>query len=204
MYRRRQAEWSPESPYHDYVVYFYQSGRFESYLQHQKNLLAGTSYGPLALYDFSSDLVGKPRSYRPVTVEHIIVNGYFAVPKNDPVEAIISDKKHTSRLGLDDVISQIKHRYEIYNRNIYDLEVSKCAVINTFYTHEAWHGPSDSRLEYSVNKRLDKLYEGQRDERINLWRDVSRLRLLLPENAQQYLAAYRKVSLLEDEKGDAP
>lgn len=84
------------------------------------------------------------------------------------------------------------------------MEIAKCAVINTFYTHEAWHGPSDSRLEYSVNKRLDKLYEGQRDERMNLWRDISRLKLLLPEQAQQYLAAYRKVSLLEDNKGDAP
>ena len=204
MFRNNRREWSHGSPYYDYVVYFYQSGRFDSYLQHQKNLLAVTTYGPLALYDFSSDLIGKQRSYRPVTVEQIIANGYFAVPKTDPVEAIISDRKHTSRLGLDDVIGQIRHRYEVYEKNIYDLEIAKCAVINTFYTHEAWHGPSDSRLEYSVNKRLDKLYEGQRDERINLWRDVSRLRLLLPEHAQQYLTAYRKVSLLKGEEGDAP
>ena len=57
-------------------------------------------------------------------------------------------------------------------------------------------------LEYSVNKRLDELYSDQRDERVNLWRDVSRLRIQLPENAQQYLSAYRKVAILEDTKGD--
>jgi len=204
MYRNSRSEWSPHSPHYDYVVYFYQSGRFESYLQHQKNLLAGLNYGLMGLYDFSSDLTGRKRVHRYPTVEQIVANGYFAAAKNNPVEAIISDRRQTAWLGLDDIIGQIRHRYEVYEKNIYELEVAKCAVINTFYTHEAWHGPSDSRLEYSVNKRLDKLYEGQRDERINLWRDVSRLRLLLPEHAQQYLTAYRKVSLLEDEEGDAP
>jgi len=203
MYRNIRSAWSPQSPHYNYLVYFYQSGRFESYLQHQKKLLAGPNYGPAAVYDFSSDLIGQPRSYRPATVEQIIANGYFAVARTDPVEAMISDRKHTSLLGLDDVIGQIRHRYEVYDRNVYDLEISKCAAINTFYTHEAWHGPSDTKLEYSVNKRLDKLYTDQREERINLWRDVSRLRLLLPEQAQQYLAAYRKVSILEDQKGDA-
>ena len=54
-----------------------------------------------------------------------------------------------------------------------------------------------------MNKRLDELYEDQRKERTDVWRDVSRLRLQLPENAQQYLSAYRKVSILEDYNGDS-
>ena len=118
--------------------------------------------------------------------------------------AVITDKKHTSWLGLDDVIGQIRNRLEVYEQNMYELELAKCAAINAGYTHEAWHGPIDSRIEYSVNKRLDKLYKDQREERTNLWRDISRLRLSLPENAQQYLTAYRKVSILEDSKGDGP
>jgi hypothetical protein len=61
----------------------------------------------------------------------------------------------------------------------------------------------NSKIEYSLGKRLDKLYSEQREERVNLWRDVSRLRLLLPENAQNYLTAYRKLSILEDSEGDA-
>jgi hypothetical protein len=137
-------------------------------------------------------------------VEQIVSNGYFSIPKGEPETAIISDRKNTSWLGLDDIIGQIRNRYEVYQGNIYDIEVAKCAVINTFYTHEAWHGPSDSKVEYSVNKRLDGLYESQRGERINLWRDVSKLRLLLPETAHQYLRSYRKVSILEDLEGDEP
>jgi len=85
---------------------------------------------------------------------------------------------------------------------MYELELAKCSAMNTVYTHEAWHGPTNSRVEYSLGKRLDKLYKDQRDERTNLWRDISRLRLLLPENAQKYLTAYRKLSILEDSKGD--
>ncbi len=187
----------------EYVVYFYESGLSQQYQQRQKDLLAGLNYGPPSSYDFSSDLIRKTSFPRPLTVEQIITSGYFAVPKNDPVEAIITDKKHTSRLGLDDVIGQVRNRYELYERNLYELEISKCAAVNSFYAHEAYHGPVDSKLEYSVNKRLDKLYEQQRLERTNLWRDVSRLKLLLPERAQEYLGAYRKVSILEDDEGDA-
>jgi len=204
MYRNSRSEWSPNSPHYDYVVYFYQSGRFDKYLQHQKSLLAGLNYGPAGLCDFSSDLTGRTRFHRYPTVEQIVANGYFASAKNDPVEAIISDRRQTAWLGLDDIIGQLRHRYEVYEKNIYELEISKCSAINSFYAHEAYHGPPDSRLDYSVSKRLDKLYLQQREERINLWRDVSRLRLSLPEKAQEYLTAYRKVSILEDQKGDAP
>ncbi|MFC1605092.1 hypothetical protein ACFL5F_08710 [Planctomycetota bacterium] len=204
MFRNNRKEWSRTSPYHDYVVYFYESGRFERYLQNQKSLVSGLSYGPVSSYDFSSDLTDRARFPRHPTVEQIVANGYFAATKNDPVEAIISDKRQTAFLGLDDVISQIRHRYEVYEKNIYEMEISKCSTINGFYCHEAYRGPPDSRVDYSVSKRMDKLYQQQRDERINLWRDVSRLRLSLPEKAQEYLTAYRKVSILEDQKGDAP
>ena len=185
-----------------YVPYFYESGIVQRYLTSTNNAQAGLHSGPPAVYDFSSDLVGQPKFWHPPTVEQIIASGYFAVPKEDPVKAIISDKKHTSWLGLDNIIGQIRSRYELYHRNTYDLELSKCAAINSLHDHEAHHGPADSRIEYSLNKRLDKLYKDQRDERVSLWQDISKLKLLLPENAQQYLTAYRKFSILEDSKGD--
>ncbi|MBL7184983.1 MAG: hypothetical protein ISS70_01545 [Phycisphaerae bacterium] len=203
MYRNNRTK-LPTRTDQDYVVYFYESGLSTQYQQRQKNLLTKSNYGPTAVYDFSSDLFRKPTWPVQQTVEDVIRNGYFSIPKSEPETAIISDRKHTAWLGLDDIVGQIRNRYEVYRGNIYDIEVAKCAVINTFYTHEAWHGPSDSRVEYSVNKRLDGLYESQRDERINLWRDVSKLRLLLPETAHQYLRGYRKVAILEDPKGDEP
>jgi len=200
MYRGEQA-WRHNRD-SQYVAYFYESGIVQKYLDNKKGLLGGLNAGSPATYDFSSDLTGGTGFSRIPTVEQIIANGYLAIPKSDPVEAIISDKKHTSWLGLDDVIGQIRKRYELYEKNMYELELGKCSAINTLYTHEAWHGPSDSRGEYSLGKRMDKLYKDQREERTNLWRDISRLRLLLPENAQNYLTAYRKESILKDSKGD--
>jgi hypothetical protein len=188
----------------NYVAYFYESGIVQRYLDSKNSLLAGLSSPTRSTYDFSSDLTGRTGFYHAPTVEQIIASGYLAVPRSDPVEAIISDKKHTSWLGLDDLIGQIRNRYDLYYKNMYELELAKCAAINTVYTHEAWHGPTDSRVEYSLGKRLDRLYSEQREERVNLWRDVSRLRLLVPENAQQYLSAYRKLSILEDSEGDGP
>jgi hypothetical protein len=201
MYRNNRIR-LPSRTDKEYVIYFYESGLSGQYLQRQRNLVAGLNYGASSLYDFSSDLVGKRTWPKLQTVEDVVRNGYLSIPRSEPETAIISDKRHTAWLGLDDVIGQIRHRYEVYEANIYELESSKCAAINCLHKHEAYHGPSDSRVEYSVNKRLDGLYQDERAERIELWRDVSRLKLLLPENAQRYLAAYRKVSILEDEKGD--
>ena len=188
----------------NYVIYFYESGLSQQYQQRQENLLARLNYGPAALYDFSSDLSARRSWPMSQTVEGIVRNGYLSVPRSEPETAIISDKRNTSWLGLDDVIAQIRNRYEVYESNSYGLEISKCAAINGLHEHEAYHGPADSKVEYSVNKRLDGLYSEQREERVNLWRDVSKLRLLVPEQAQNYLSAYRKVSILEDVKGDGP
>ena len=202
MYQPNRTKW-PRQREPDYAVYVDQSGLYRPYLSRRKELLAQPNYGP-ALYDFTSDLVRRPKLKPRLTVESIIRMGYFAAPKSDPVEAIISDKMHTSRLGLDDIIGQIRDRYQTFEQNVYEIEISKCAVNNSLHMYEAYHGPANSKIEYSVNKRLDELYIDQRKERITLWRDVSKLKLLLPENAQLYLATYRKSAILRDQTGDLP
>ena len=204
MYRNTQTNWHPQGVDYNYVVYFYQSGRFERYLQHQRDIFAGLNYPLRTIYDFSSDLIAQGRYRRPQTVEDVVRNGYLSIPKSEPEMAIITDKKHTSKLGLDDIIGQIRNRFEVYQRNLYELEVSKCSAINRLFEYRAYHGATTSRVEYSVNKRMDRLYSEQREQRVDLWRDISRLRVLLPETAQKYLASYRKVSILEDKKGDEP
>jgi len=194
----------PSKTNRDYIAYFYESGLYQRYHQRKKDAFAKLNYGHPSNYDFSSDLSHQTLWSRPQTVEDVIRQGYFSVPKSDLETALISDKRHTAKLGLDDVLHQIRHRYEVYEQNIYEIEISKCAVTNSLHTHEAYHGPADSKIEYSVNKRHDELYADQRRERMNLWRDISKLKLLLPENAQQYLSTYRKLALLEDSQGDQP
>ena len=193
----------PRNENPNYVAYFYDSGIIQRYLAGQNQTLMDLTSQSTSVYDFSSALVPTPGRARP-TVEQIIAHGYLAVPRVDPVDAILSDREHTARLGLDDVISQVRRRYELYHQNMVELDIAKCAAANCLHYHEAYHGPADSKIAYAVNKRLDGLYRDQRAERINLWRDVSRLRLELPENAQNYLTAYRKRSILEDTKGDEP
>ena len=186
-----------------YVPYFYAAGRFISYQLPRLHGPLEVRFEPAASYDFTSDLVethGYPASQ---TVEDVIRRGYLAIPASEPETALISDKKHTSRLGLDDIIGQIRKRYQVYDKNMYELEWSKCEAISCLYRHEGAHGPTDGKVEYGVSKRMNELYMEQRAERVNLWRDVSRIRLELPENAQQYLSAYRKVAILADDKGDA-
>jgi hypothetical protein len=135
MYKTNRIE-LPSRKDREYVIYFYESGLSKQYLQRQRDIFARLNYGPATEYDFSSDLFIKPAWPVPQTVEDVVRNDYFSIPESEPETAIISDKKHTSWLGLDDIINQIRHRYQVYERNIYEIEVSKCSVINSFYAHE--------------------------------------------------------------------
>ncbi|MFH1616395.1 MAG: hypothetical protein ABIG61_15070 [Planctomycetota bacterium] len=188
-----------------YRPYFYQSGKFLAYDIPHKSLKS-SYFSRTSGYDFTSDIVPKKQTWpRQTTVEDIISSGYFPILRFEPETAIISDKKQTSGLGLSDIIGQVRQRYDIYERNIYQIELGKCYALSSMFTVEAERGGvrQDSREAYSLSKSLREFYEQERDERTRLWQDVSRLKQTLPEQAQQYLTAYRKVSILEDDsKGD--
>ena len=189
-----------------YVPYFYEAGLYlfhDALSEHRPK----SAYGEApSLYDFSSDLVSPGRHYPHQTVDQIVRRGYLSVPRGDPTTALISDRKHTAWLGLDDLISQVRNRYELYEWNIYEMKLAECSAVNSLLGIVADRGgmPAASREVSEVQKQLQKVYQEEREERVNLWRDVSRLRLSLAEVAQQYLSAYRKVYLLEAGKGDGP
>ncbi|MDD5134564.1 MAG: hypothetical protein PHP01_04035 [Phycisphaerae bacterium] len=188
-----------------YMPYFYQSGKFLAYdISHIGS--KSPYFTAVSRYDFTNDIVPKNNWPRQPTVEDIISKGYFAAPKSDMETAIITDKKHTSKLGLDDVISQVRSRYQIYETNMYQLELGKCYALNSIFSVEAERGgvSMSSREAYSVSKSLREFYEQQRDERRSLWADVSKLKLLLPEQAQSYLSSYRKLAILDGLEGDEP
>lgn len=181
-----------------YVPYFYERGLHLSYPVSSQRARYRDAAPALQSYGPSFRDVGFGPDFGPQTVEDIVARGYFSVPPGDPVDAIITDRQHTSRLGLDDVISQIRQRYEIHDRILRQIESAKCAAMNAIYRHEAYCGPAsaNSKQQYAKHKAIQGLYEQQREEDVNLWNDVSRLRQSLPENAQLYLSAHRKVKAL--------
>ena len=189
-----------------YTPYFYQSGHFLLYTQPPTGAAERPSLTAYAQYDFTSDLIRPQRRHYAQTVEQIIQRGYLAIPRDDDATAIISDRRNTSWLGLDDLIGQIRNRYEIHETNLYQMQLAKCAAANAIFSMEAEHGgmPANSKEKYALDKRLQEIYLEEREERVKLWQDVSRLRLSMAEAAQMYLSAYRKLSLLEAVRSDAP
>jgi len=184
------------APSGGYVPYFYQAGLCLRYAlpsfvlpneQYESPHQSTSMYSASSLFQHAD---------RIQTVDDVIARGYFAVPQGDPVTAIISDKEHTARLGLDDVVIQVRKRYEICQANMLRIEHAKCAAANAVYQHEAYVGPADSRQHYAKHKAIQDLYAEQSKELVELWRDVTRVRQLLPECAQLYLSAHRKASVL--------
>lgn len=188
-----------------YEPYFYQSGIRMPYASRHGYSLHSMRKTASMPYEFAENLPATRRREGLQTVEQIIQHGYLSVPQADPTMAIIGDKAFTSSLGLDDVITQIRRRYEIYGRNMYQIDLSVCSAVNTIYHHEAYVGPgtASSKQHYAKHKAIQDLYEEKRLERVNLWKDVSRLRTLLPENAQAYLATHRKLAILRTEPGES-
>lgn len=189
-----------------YVPYFYQAGLFQLYPGRTDRQSRAAPHEAPGSLESRSESHLLPSFDSPQTVEQVIARGYFAVPGGDPTTAIISDRQHTSWLGLDDLIGQIKKRYEIYEGNIDQIQWAKCAAINMIYQHEGYSGgvAAGSKQHYAKRKAMRQLYEEERKERIELWRDVSRLRLVLLESAQSYLSSYRKVAALSDLPGGSP
>lgn len=188
-----------------YVPYFYQAGVFARYIAPAVNVPArDVGDGDASPLERISGGAVVPRSTCQ-TVEQVIAHGYFSVPYANPITALISDKLHASRLGLHDVIHQIRSRYEIYARNMDELNESICEASNSVFRQIAEHGTlvANQRQIYAMTKQVQELYEQQREERLNLWRDVSRLKLGLPESIQGYLTAYRKSAILNSDGGDA-
>jgi hypothetical protein len=189
-----------------YVPYFYERGLHYLYRINGDGGPRQSYVGAPEGYDFTSMDAPVHAVERRQTVEEIIQHGYLTVPPADPTMALITDKAQTSWLGLDDVISQVRRRYEIHDQLLYQIELSKSAAVNAIYQHEAYRGPgsADSKQHYAKHKEIQKLYEQQREEDVNLWKDVSRLRGLLPETAQMYLSAHRKLAVLKSIPGDEP
>ena len=185
-----------------YVPYFYQSGKFQYATPGRK---PSVQYNlPYNSYDLTSEAKSLFDPDQPQTVEQIIYQGYLSIPTGDPVTAMITDTKHTAWLGLDDAIAQIRKRYEIYEQNIEMIEENKCNSMNVFLAHYDKVKPMtvDDRIYYSLNKNIQRLYAQQMDERVELWRDILRIRQTLPESAQQYLAAVRKNTIMNENTGD--
>lgn len=171
-------------------------------------------YGHKPQYGYSSFKEIKPKKfdYRPFfikqseepdidkgpqTVEQLLYHGYLSIPKTAPETAIFSDKKHTSWLGIDDLISQINHREKIYNDNMTELKWSQCYAFNEM-TKCGW--PVSDEKELIYNRRMQDIASQERLERTSFWRDVSRLRQQVPESLQGYLSVLRKTEILDEDQ----
>lgn len=150
----------------------------------------------------SSEYPASSNNDNRLTIDALIRDGELRVPGGDPALAILSDKHVLGWAGVEDVIAQIRARYEIYERNLRDLLYASCAATNALHAWRAERGePSDRQLD-NLHKTLQGLYEEERAERQSLWRDISRLRLALPELAGSYLSAARKLQILNQPGGD--
>jgi hypothetical protein len=151
-------------------------------------------------FDFSRPASFQQIDQGPQTVEQLLDQGYFATSARAPETAVLHDRRETSWLGLDDVLTQVRQRHAIYHQNMDDLLWGECYAFDELARH-GWPPSLDQQSLYE--QRMQRLASDERAERVGLWQDVSRLRQALPEIAQLYLSAARKLQILDEDGGDA-
>ena len=189
------------NPMYNSVAYHYLYGQHQLYGSSHNAVLYPVVPAHYANRFFSSGTPITKIDEGPQTVEQLVEQGYISLPASEPEIAILTDRKHTSWLGLEDVIGQIRQRREIYQQNMTGIEWGKCYAFNEM-AKGGW--PATSQQEEAYAKSLQDLHAQQRNERVAYWRDISRLKQILPESAQQYLSAFRKTEILKDTEGDMP
>jgi hypothetical protein len=138
-----------------------------------------------------------------LTLDRIVSDGRLPVPKADPAEAMLVDRQRTQQLGLDDAITQLQWRYDLYREHMDELQQTELTVLNAHHTwHDFW-AIVDERRDPELRKQLETVAQQRREERLSLWRDLSWLRQAVPDWAERYLSAYRKVQLFKDGGGYA-
>ena len=137
---------------------------------------------------------GWPHSDSPQTVEDLLHDGYFAPPAGEPEVAMIQDRKLGAGMALGDLIGQAQQRVAIYEQNRYDLLRAECDAFNEL-AREGWPARPEQHALYE--RRMQDLASERRMERVHLWRDLSRLRLGIPEAVGGYLQAHRTEQLLD-------
>ena len=189
----------PGNPMYNSAAYHYLYGQHQLYGNSHNVVRYPTGMRHYAKNFFSSGTPITKIDEGPQTVEQLVEQGYISLPASDPETALLTDRKHTSWLGLEDVIGQIRQRREIYRQNMTEIEWSKCYAFNEM-AKGGW--PTSAEQEEVYARRLQDLHAQQRNERVAYWRDISRIKQILPESAQQYLSAFRKTEMLKDTEGD--
>ena len=100
----------------------------------------------------------------PQTVEQILRHGFMNLPEGDSVTAMLEDKRHTSWLGLDDLLGQIHERDRIFQENSEDILWAECYAFNDL-ARQGW--PAEPKQWELYQKRLSDLGAQQRMERIS-------------------------------------
>ena len=137
-----------------------------------------------------------------LTIDQIVDHGYLPVPAAEPVEAMIDDRHRVSGLGLEDCLAQMQRRYELYEQHMNALTYTRMRAINAAQSWFDVAGRLTKGADPELERTLRDLDQQQREERLSLWRDVSRLRQQMPEWVRAYLETHRRSHLIRRIGGD--
>lgn len=118
--------------------------------------------------------------------------------RESPMERSLGDRELTTRIRFLDLVYQLRERQELYQQHVYEIACAETATVNAMLQSPLnVEGLAPAEVYLGVRKTLDRLEADRRRERLDFWRDQSRLRLDLPESLAERLDASRRRRLLD-------
>ena len=130
------------------------------------------------------------------SVDELLSESPAPASQLDPVAGFLSERKLITHLGLTDTLSQIHERVGLYLLHKNEIEQDELATLNDIHSFPAINGYIHPETYQEIQKRVQRLGEQKRRERLDFWRDLSRLRQSVPEVLDSYLDSCRKMRIL--------
>jgi len=132
------------------------------------------------------------------SVDRLVADGCLTVPMADPIAAFLADRQHTTRLSVDDALTQLRRRDDLYRTHLGELLQEEVRVLNAMHSFPKHMDRVAPDIYLSIQQQLQRLAKERREERTSFWQDITRLRATVPEMVANYLTSYRKTSIFSE------
>jgi len=122
--------------------------------------------------------------------------------KQDPLARFLSGKRRSLNKTIEDIVTLIKEREKIRDRNINQIDKDICEVHTRMLNLPEQRyqlNPDTQKMYHTLQQQVMRSYGEQRAEEISCWRDVTRLKSDLRESLKELEQERRKQSLFSGE-----
>jgi len=164
----------------------------------EKNYTNGSSISPETLTDIAAGF----ENY--IAYKLPMFKNDYRMFLQDPLGKILSGKREFLNKSIEEIITLIKEREQLRDRNIYKIDIDICKINTVMLNLPGQRYSIDvdtDTINDTLQKQVMTLNKEKRAEEVACWRDITRLKSDLKDSLKELAQEKRKQSLLSGKAG---